>query len=196
MPPPDLIVRVDSPHRARPPAMHHVLRVRLLWLAGVLACLFSNTAIGQSLSSNQPNSSAMESVGQAPAGSSQQVEGLFEVPPRPECEPKSEIFNAFSVALMNPANRLEILGGLDTLMVFSTKAPFPSGIPVFLLTTSPFGADTNTFDLHARQSYLGAYFSVPIWERFRREGMSSRFCRTTTCRVTTTDSWCITYGVS
>lgn len=69
--------------------------------------------------------------------------------------------DAISIALLNPANRLKVHGGLDTLGVFSTKRPFPSGIPLFLLPDSPFGLDTNSFDLHARQSYLGALFSGP-----------------------------------
>ncbi len=66
-----------------------------------------------------------------------------------------------TVALVNPNNRLKLHAGLDTLMVFSTSRPFPSGMPLFLLPDSPFGLDTNTFDAHARQSYVGALFSGP-----------------------------------
>lgn len=62
---------------------------------------------------------------------------------------------------MNEANRVELHAGLDTLMVFSTSRPFPSGMPLFLLPESPFGLETNTFDAHARQSYVGALFSGP-----------------------------------
>lgn len=66
-----------------------------------------------------------------------------------------------TVSLLNPANRLKLFAGLDTLMVFSSKRPFPSGMPLFLLPDSPFGLDTNTFDAHARQSHVGALFSGP-----------------------------------
>jgi hypothetical protein len=69
--------------------------------------------------------------------------------------------NPVTVALLNTANRLKLHAGLDTLMVFSTSRPFPSGMPLFLLPESPFGLDTNTFDAHARQSYVGALFSGP-----------------------------------
>ena len=66
-----------------------------------------------------------------------------------------------SVTLANAANRVKLHAGLDTLMVFSTSRPFPSGMPLFLLPASPFGLATNTFDAHARQSYVGALFSGP-----------------------------------
>ncbi len=69
--------------------------------------------------------------------------------------------NPITVGLLNTANRVKLHAGLDTLMVFSTSRPFPSGVPLFLLPDSPFGLDTNTFDAHARQSYVGALFSGP-----------------------------------
>ena len=72
-----------------------------------------------------------------------------------------------TVALLNPANRLKLHAGLDTLMVFSTKRPFPAGLPLLLLPDSPFGLDTNTFHLHARQSYVGAFFSGPDLGAFK-----------------------------
>lgn len=75
--------------------------------------------------------------------------------------PASPAKDGLSVLLLNPANRLKVHAGLDTLMVFSTSRPFPSGNPLFLLPASPFGLDTNTFDAHARQSYVGALFSGP-----------------------------------
>ena len=66
-----------------------------------------------------------------------------------------------SIALLNPANNVRLHAGLDTLMVFSTSRPFPSGTPLFLLPESPFGLETNTFDVHARQSYVGGMFTGP-----------------------------------
>jgi hypothetical protein len=72
-----------------------------------------------------------------------------------------------TVALLNSANRLKLNAGLDTLMVASTKRHFPAGMPLFLVTDSPFGRETNSFDVHARQSYLGASFSGPDLGRFK-----------------------------
>lgn len=69
--------------------------------------------------------------------------------------------NSHSIALLNPANNVRLHAGLDTLMVFSTSRPFPSGTPLFLLPESPFGLETNTFDAHARQSYVGGMFTGP-----------------------------------
>ena len=66
-----------------------------------------------------------------------------------------------SISLLNPSNRVKLHAGLDTLMVFSTSRPFPSGTPLFLLPESPFGLETNTFDAHARQSYVGGMFTGP-----------------------------------
>jgi hypothetical protein len=81
--------------------------------------------------------------------------------PCPEEQVPAKPGEGISVALLNPANRLKLTAGLDTLAVFSTKRTFPSGIPLFLLPDSPFGLDTNSFDVHARQSYVGAMFSGP-----------------------------------
>ena len=87
--------------------------------------------------------------------------------PCPNCNAAFGKGDGITVALLNPANRLKLLAGLDTLMVFSTKRPFPAGLPLFLLPDSPFGLDTNTFDLHARQSYVGALFSGPDLGTFK-----------------------------
>jgi hypothetical protein len=77
------------------------------------------------------------------------------------CEPVPPAGNGISVSLLNPANRLKVTAGLDALMVLSSKRVFPSGIPLFLYPDSPFGLDTNEFDAHARQSYVGGLFSGP-----------------------------------
>ena len=82
---------------------------------------------------------------------------------------------AITVALLNPTNRLKLHAGLDTLMVFSTKRPFPSGMPLFLFPDSPFGLESNTFDLHARQSYVGALFSGPNLGTFQTGGQIHTF---------------------
>lgn len=65
------------------------------------------------------------------------------------------------VTLLRPHSRLKVFGSVDTLAVVSTARPFPAGMPLFLLPDSPTGLDTNTFDLHARQSSLGAIVAGP-----------------------------------
>ena len=75
--------------------------------------------------------------------------------------PNSGVTQPPSISLLNPSNRVKLHAGLDTLMVFSTSRPFPSGTPLFLLPESPFGLETNTFDAHARQSYVGGVFTGP-----------------------------------
>jgi hypothetical protein len=72
-----------------------------------------------------------------------------------------------SVSLLRPGSRFKVFGSVDTLAVFSTSRPFPSGIPLFLLPESPTGLDTNTFDLHARQTSLGAAVAGPKLGEFQ-----------------------------
>ena len=80
-----------------------------------------------------------------------------------------------SIELLNPANRLKVTAGLDTLSVFSTKRPFPSGLPLFLLPDSPFGLDTNSFDAHARQSYVSASYTGGTLGSFQVSGQTLTF---------------------
>lgn len=63
--------------------------------------------------------------------------------------------------MLNGKSQLKIFGSLSALTVFSTDRPFAPGMPLFLLPASPFGLDTNTFDVHARQSNIGATFIGP-----------------------------------
>ena len=92
----------------------------------------------------------------------------------PEGEPTG-LGERITVSLLNTANRLKVTAGLDTLAVFSTKRTFPSGIPLFLLPDSPFGLATNSFDLHARQSYVGGVFSGPDLGDFQTGGQLLTF---------------------
>lgn len=93
----------------------------------------------------------------------------------PTCQNQATAQQATSVSLLNPTNRLSITAGVDTLAVFSTKRPFPSGLPLFLLPDSPFGLDTNSFDAHARQSYFGALFNGPKLGGFQTSGQFLTF---------------------
>jgi hypothetical protein len=66
-----------------------------------------------------------------------------------------------TVSLMNGTSQLKLMGSFSALSVFSTDRPYSPGLPLFLLPGSPFGLDTNTFDLHGRQSNIGAQFTGP-----------------------------------
>lgn len=69
--------------------------------------------------------------------------------------------DGITVSMLNGKSKLKIFGSLSALTVFSTDRPFAPGMPLFLLPASPFGLDTNTFDIHARQSNIGAMFIGP-----------------------------------
>ncbi|MCU0707678.1 MAG: hypothetical protein MUF23_05255 [Pirellula sp.] len=69
--------------------------------------------------------------------------------------------DGITVSMLNGKSQLKIFGSLSALTVFSTDRPFAPGMPLFLLPGSPFGLDTNTFDIHARQSNIGATFIGP-----------------------------------
>lgn len=66
-----------------------------------------------------------------------------------------------SVSMFNGQSQLKVFGSLSALSVFSTDRPFAPGLPLFLLPSSPFGLSTNTFDIHGRQSNIGATFIGP-----------------------------------
>jgi hypothetical protein len=112
-----------------------------------------------------------EGVVQESFGEGDSTGTLVNLPSRKPAEPGA----GMTVSLFNSANRLKITAGLDTLSVFSTARTFPSGIPLFLLPDSPFDLDTNSFDLHARQSYVGAVFSGPQVGEFQAGGQFLTF---------------------
>ena len=66
-----------------------------------------------------------------------------------------------TVSMLDGKSQLKIFGSLSALTIFSTDRPFAPGLPLFLLPTSPFGLNTDTFDIHARQSNIGAMFIGP-----------------------------------
>jgi hypothetical protein len=75
--------------------------------------------------------------------------------------PTSPSDDGITVSMLNGKSRLKIFGSLSALSVFSTDRPFAPGMPLFLLPESPFGLNTNTFDIHGRQSNIGATFIGP-----------------------------------
>ena len=66
-----------------------------------------------------------------------------------------------TVSMLNGTSQLKLFGALSAMTVLSTDRPYAPGLPLFLLPSSPFGLNTNTFDIHARQSNLGASVSGP-----------------------------------
>ncbi len=75
--------------------------------------------------------------------------------------PPPPVDDGITVSMLNGKSRLKIFGSLSALSVFSTDRPFAPGMPLFLLPASPFGLNTNTFDIHGRQSNIGATFIGP-----------------------------------
>jgi hypothetical protein len=153
--------------------MHRLFRV--IWMGAVLVCILLHSAFGQSPSSNQPFSNYLLPDEQVVDENPTKVEVTDNLTIIPDRKPAPQPGEGITVSLFNPANRLKITAGLDTLSLFSTARTFPSGLPLFLLPDSPFGLDTNSFDLHARQSYVGAVFSGPQLGEFQTGGQLLTF---------------------
>lgn len=66
-----------------------------------------------------------------------------------------------TVSMLEGTSTLKLFGQFSLLGVFSTTRPFPSGNPFFLFPLLDPANDTNTFDLHARQTAFGAAFTGP-----------------------------------
>jgi hypothetical protein len=69
--------------------------------------------------------------------------------------------DGLTVSLLNGSSRLKLFGQFSAIGVLSSTRPFPAGSPLFLLPRPDSGNNTNTFDLHARQTAIGAIFSGP-----------------------------------
>lgn len=69
--------------------------------------------------------------------------------------------DGLTVTMLNGQSKLKLFGQFSAIGVFSTDRPFSAGLPLLMLPPSPFGLNTNTFDLHARQTAFGASFSGP-----------------------------------
>lgn len=81
-------------------------------------------------------------------------------------KPAAPSETGITVSMLDGKSQLKIFGSLSALTVFSTDRPFAPGLPLFLLPSSPFGLNTNTFDIHARQSNIGATFIAPQIDGF------------------------------
>lgn len=72
-----------------------------------------------------------------------------------------------TVSMLNGTSQLKLFGQFSTIGVFSTDRPFSAGLPLLMLPPSAFGFNTNTFDLHARQTSFGASFTGAEINGFR-----------------------------
>ncbi len=72
-----------------------------------------------------------------------------------------EAGDGLTVSMLNGTSKLKLFGQISALATASTDRMFAPGLPFFVLPSSPFGLNTNTFDLGARQSAFGAIFSGP-----------------------------------
>lgn len=77
------------------------------------------------------------------------------------CKPFASSNDGITVSMLDSKSQLKIFGSLSALTVFSTDRPFAPGLPLFLFPASSFGLNSNTFDIHGRQSNIGAIFIGP-----------------------------------
>lgn len=75
--------------------------------------------------------------------------------------PKDAPGEGVTISMLNGTTRLKLFANFSALGIFSTDRPFVEGLPLFLLPASPFGLNTNTFDLHSLQSSVGAVLTGP-----------------------------------
>ncbi|MCO6043400.1 hypothetical protein NG895_05725 [Aeoliella sp. ICT_H6.2] len=74
------------------------------------------------------------------------------------------------VSTLNPYFNVSVFGTLTADMVFNGRRPVAPGTPYFLAPGPVLGRDQSTFDLHARQSSLGAAFVGPQWNGWQTGG--------------------------
>jgi hypothetical protein len=66
--------------------------------------------------------------------------------------------DGLTVSMLNRTSEVKLFGQFSTIGIFSTSRVFAAGLPLVVLPPSPSGLNTNTFDLHARQTAFGASF--------------------------------------
>ena len=135
----------------------HVLGITAIWL------IMSNVGFAQSdpgITNESTPGFSSSSLSQTAEPPGQPVPTEIAVDCLP-CKPTTPINDGITVSMLNGKSRLKIFGSLSALSVFSTDRPFAPGMPLFLLPESSFGLNTNTFDIHGRQSNIGATFIGP-----------------------------------
>ncbi|WP_425397452.1 hypothetical protein [Aeoliella sp.] len=77
--------------------------------------------------------------------------------------PEAPCLECTHVSTLNPYYNVNVFGTLVADMLFSGRRPVAPGTPYFLAPGPILGRDQNTFDLHGRQSSIGAAFTGPQW---------------------------------
>ncbi len=81
--------------------------------------------------------------------------------PQPGTSSSYAAGDGLTVSMLDGTSKLKLFGQISAVATASTDRMFAPGLPFFVLPGSPFGLNTNTFDLGARQSAFGAIFSGP-----------------------------------
>jgi hypothetical protein len=75
------------------------------------------------------------------------------------------------VSTQNPYFNISIFGALKLDMLFNEARPVSPGTPFYLFPEAIAGFDENSFDMHARQSTLGAALAGPQFGGFQSGGL-------------------------
>ena len=84
--------------------------------------------------------------------------------------PQAPCIDCPRVSTLNPYFNVNVFGALKLDMLFNTARPLAPGTP-FFAPDSLTGLDQTTFDLHARQSTIGAAFTGPQIGGFQSGGL-------------------------
>lgn len=85
--------------------------------------------------------------------------------------PQAPCIDCPRVSTLNPYFNVNVFGALKLDMLFNTARPIAAGTPFFLTPDSIAGLDQTTFDIHARQSTIGATFAGPQIGSFQSGGL-------------------------
>lgn len=128
----------------------------IVWSASIVVAQPTDE-VGRAHTQSSPNAEVQSEQTQVPVEAANESSEL----PTWNVTPASPTDDGITVSMLNGKSKLKIFGSLSALSVFSTDRPFAPGMPLFLLPASPFGLNTNTFDIHGRQSNIGAMFVGP-----------------------------------
>lgn len=85
--------------------------------------------------------------------------------------PQAACIECPRVSTLSPYFNINVFGAVKLDMLFNEARPFAPGTPFFLAPGSIAGFDENTFDLHARQTTLGAALVGPQFGGFQSGGL-------------------------
>jgi hypothetical protein len=125
-----------------------------------ISLLVSGVSVAQSpVSGSEPASESAALV--PPVTSTVELAPVTTSTPCPPLTMATKPDEGITVSLLNGQGSLRIFGWVSAIGQFSTTRPIPSGGALFLVPRTDTGNNTNTFDLHARQSAIGASFTGP-----------------------------------